>query len=89
MQNTERLTLAFEAEVTVHQTIRLLTEISEQALIDGLKAGSIITTLWHTQGESGAQPWQCEVLDLSRPLSQQRIGYIESQQVDGEYHGFR
>lgn len=89
MQEHGSITLAFEAEVTVHQTIRLLYPMSEDDVVSGLRACRIITTLWHNQGESGASKRQCELLDLSRPAEQQLIGFIESQQVDGDYRDYR
>lgn len=82
------ITIAFEVQATVHQTIQLtIKDMTEEDVVTGLRNGAIITTLWHTQGEPGDQ--ECLLLDLRKPDTEQQIGIILSQQVDGDYMDFR
>lgn len=85
------LTLAFEADITVHQTIKITAgDLDKQSLIQGLRDGHITTTMWHEQGEAKTQDTPCyELIDSRRDEGCQVVGYVYSQTVDGEFKNFR
>lgn len=68
--------IRFDINATIEQKIILTDKhYSEDDLINGLKSGNIITTIWHGQG-NGLNPYELEVLDI---IKDKKIGYIKSQ----------
>lgn len=73
--------LAFEAEVSVHQRIQVVNEnYNEQRVIKELREGVIVTTTWHSRE---GEPPRLET------VSGALIGYIVSQEMEGDYFNFR
>lgn len=78
--------LAFEIQATAHQVIQIVDEAyDESRIIDELSSGILVTTTWHNQGEGGS----VSDLVLSRVSDDHVVGYVLSQQIDGEYSDYR
>ncbi len=78
--------LAFEVtRATVHQKVKMLKDISEEQLIQGLKRGRYETTMDHAQDHDG----KCimKIIDVDDGFSV--IGYVLSQDVSGDFCDYR
>jgi SUMO ligase MMS21 Smc5/6 complex component len=84
----KEIQLAFEiVSAIVHQVIVITNDnYDEDKIIKGLGSGEIVTTVWHDQGSKGAS---FKGLELSVVSTGEVIGYVKSQEVDGEYVDYR
>lgn len=84
----KEIQLAFEiVSATVHQVIVITNNnYDEDKIIKGLHSGEIVTTTWHDQGIKDAS---FKGLELAVVLTGEVIGYVKSQEVDGEYVDYR
>tara|TARA_Y100001973_G_C5153490_1_gene309424 strand:- start:934 stop:1167 length:234 start_codon:yes stop_codon:yes gene_type:complete len=73
--------LAFEAEVSVHQRINVVNkQYNEERVVRELQEGVLVTTTWHDQN---GEPPRLET------ASGVLVGYIVSQEMEGDYFNFR
>lgn len=83
------LHITFDITATVHQVITITEpEYDEARILAGLRAGTIVTTTWHNQGESG-EDGNPQALALFDNQADKQIGFVRSQTVDGDYEDFR
>ena len=79
--DSDTIQIAFDidfAEVT--QTIKIIdNDYDEETIIEGLERGTLCTTTWH----GGLTP------EISEVGTDKVIGYIESQEITGEYINYR
>lgn len=80
--------IAFEvALATVHQIVVITDkQYTEELIVEGLNNGTIVTTTWHEQGRDVDNDTE---LTLERVADGHIIGFVKSQEVDGEYINFR
>lgn len=61
---------------------------NESKVIEGLNNGTLITTMWHSQGAQCACPQSSE-LNVEVEATGKKVAYVESQAVDGVFTDFR
>lgn len=79
--------IRFTAQTTISQSIVITKPgYTTESLLEGLNAEKIVTTVGHEQGTTEPRP--AEVLDFRREADDLVIGYVASQDSDGEYEEF-